>query len=108
VAVRLTLRVEPQDDEARELLEGELTPACAARLVGPTAPNGILMRLFDDSLAGESFPEAPSVIWYCHWHTDGDAAVAILEGSEHWFGDAEPGPTVDVRAWPDAELDDDD
>lgn len=106
---RVILRVTAQDDDARALLDEEATPALAARLAAPCMPECILGRLFEDELASDHFPDAEHVAWFAAWaERDGDTAQLVIEGTDHWWGDAEPGPDGVVGAWPDAVASDED
>lgn len=102
-ATRVTLRVQALNDPARTLIAAPPTPALAARLTAPCLRSGIVTRLFEDGLAGERFPEAPSVVWTCGFEPDGDdTVVLVMEGADVWWSPAEPCPPAEVQAWPDA------
>lgn len=95
-AVRVTFEMAPSDADARALLD-EPSPAFAARLLGPCAPNGILYRLFDEALDGQHFPEAASVVW----HLDAQGEQWTIHGSRHWLGAYEVGQSATMKAGPD-------
>jgi len=102
-ATRVTLAVQALDDGARALILGLPTPALAARLAAPCLRSGIVTRLFDEGLAGTDFPEAPSVVWTSTFQPGpADAVVLVIEGADVWWSPAEPGPAIDISAWPDA------
>lgn len=106
-ATRVTLGVQALNDPARALIAAPPTPALAARLTAPGLRSGIVTRLFEQGLAGERFPEAPSVVWTCTFdRADPDTVVLVMEGSDVWWSPAEPNAPVDVVAWADP-VDDD-
>lgn len=101
VAQRLELRLTARDDAGRALLV-DPTPAVLCRLIAFGTREGLLYRLFDTSLEGESFPEAPHVVWRTTiLERDPDQVRIAVFGSHQWFGPVEAGASWAAETWPD-------
>lgn len=86
-AVRVTLRVAAANESAEEVLSGPLSESFLVRLLADGMDDGaVLHRLFDEQLAGASFPEADSIVWIVHTEAIGDNAVeADVISSGYWL-----------------------
>lgn len=63
-AVRLIVEITGKNQEAKEILASPLHESFVVRLLADGMDDSsILHRLFDEQLAGKSFPEADSIIW---------------------------------------------
>lgn len=94
VARRIQISVTAKDDDGTALLSGPASLALALRWVAPCAPNGILYRLFDESIEGDNFPEASHIAW----EVSKEDGAFYVTGSGHWFSAIDPGQNASVRA----------
>ena len=86
-AACVTLNVVAENDAARALLGPEPSEAFIVRLLADGMDSrAILRRLFDDQLAGTSFPEAPAIAWIVQVEpvADGRATVRVTS-SGYWL-----------------------
>lgn len=102
VAHHLELRLTATDDAGRALLATDPPPAVLCRLVAFGTREGLLYRLFDTSLDGDSFPEAEHVVWRSSVvERNADSIQIALYGSHQWFGPVEAGASWVAETWPD-------
>ena len=103
-AVEVRLEVAADDAEGEGILAEPLHESLVARLLAEgMGPSAMINRLFDDSVAGALFPEAPSIVWIAESER-ADARTLRLRvvGSGRWLDplrDAEP-YTSSARADP--------
>lgn len=100
--VKATLR--PGDAASKVALKealskGPLPEATIVRCIAAASPeNAILNRLFEDQIAGQSFPEAEHLVWHIETDATQTAEVSLSLFSPHRWTDAlEEGQTVDCR-----------
>jgi hypothetical protein len=103
-AVSLGLRIETASRSAGEWLDA--SPPDAGLLMRILAAGmddrAALLRLFDEPLAGDRFPEAAAILW--HVERIGAAPPARdfrLISSHQWFDALGDRKTFTARAWPD-------
>jgi len=86
-AVRVTLQITAANELAQEVLSRPLSESFLVRLVADGMDHGaVLHRLFDEQLAGPSFPEADSIVWVVRTEAiDAHAIKADLISSGYWL-----------------------
>ena len=102
-AVKLTIEITGKNDSAKELLKSDLHESLLVRLLASgMEPEAILHRLFDDQLAGKSFPEASSIVWIVNPQTKHANAVTIeVTSSAHWLDALKDVESFESQAEPD-------
>lgn len=111
--MQLTLRLEGQVAEAGPLLASPPEAAFVTRVLADGMDeNSILERLFDEQLAGRSFPEAEAIIWLAEFSEQSSehngSAVLNVYSSQHWLHDLEDIDEFESNAYNDSEAGDDD
>jgi len=86
-AVRVTLRISAANPAAQQVLSHPLGEAFLVRLLADGMDDGaVLPRLFEEQLAGESFPEAESIVWTIETEAIDDNAIqADIISSGYWL-----------------------
>lgn len=86
-AVRVSLQITAGNGLAEEVLSRPLGESFLVRLLADGMDDGaVLHRLFDEQLAGRSFPEADSIIWVVHTESIGECAVKVdVISSGYWL-----------------------
>lgn len=86
-AVKVSLEVSAINEEAQDLLNGELTEPFLVRLLaGGMDGSAILPRLFEDQLHSTLFPEADNIVWI--WEvttTDTSESKIRIISSAYWL-----------------------
>ena len=103
-ALKLTIEITAKNESAKDLLESDLHESLLVRLLADgMESDAILHRLFDDQLAGKSFPEASSIVWIINPITNsaGSAVIEVIS-SAHWFDALKGVETFQSHAEPDA------
>lgn len=100
-AYRLELRVTAAKPAGRALLD-DPEAALLLRLLGAGMDNhALLHRLFEDELTGESFPNAPNIIWETKVVVDGDDHLITVTSSDYWLDAYNPIEVYQTQAWED-------
>jgi hypothetical protein len=86
-AVRVTLQITAGNELAQEVLSQPLSESFLVRLLADGMDQGaVLHRLFDEQLAGRSFPEADSIVWVVRTEAiDANAVKADIISSGYWL-----------------------
>jgi hypothetical protein len=86
-AVRVTLEITAGNESAEEVLSRPLSESLLVRLLADGMDDSaVLHRLFDEQLAGQSFPEADSIVWTVHTEAIGENVVeADVISSGYWL-----------------------
>lgn len=86
-AVRVALQITATNELAKEVLSQPLSESFLVRLLADGMDEGaVLHRLFDEQLAGRSFPEADSIVWVVEAETVGQGAVEThVISSDYWL-----------------------
>jgi hypothetical protein len=86
-AVRVTLQVTACNEAAEGVLSQPLSESFLVRLLADGMDDSaVLHRLFEEQLAGRSFPEAESIVWTVHTEAIGDNAVEVdVISSGYWM-----------------------
>lgn len=103
-AVQLEVEVEARDDDGEVLLE-EPTEAFLARLLAAGMDeDALLHRLFEEQLAGHSFPEAESILWQFGVSAPQRRVATFWTiGSGYWLNGMKDITTYDAIAYPDTQ-----
>jgi len=107
-AVRATLTVAAENQEAQALLTGPLEESFVVRLLADGLPErAILPRLFEDQLTGTQFPEAASIIWTVTTrpHDEGGVELEIVSAG-YWLDALRETRAYTSSAYPDDVPDD--
>ncbi len=88
-AVRIQLRLTPEQASSLSLLDAAHPEAPMLRLLAQGMPeNALLNRLFSDQLAGDSFPEASQILWrMTTLEKDNSHRMVEVVGSAYWLED---------------------
>ncbi len=110
VLAHLEIDIAARNPESSRVLDDELPPAFLVRLLADGMDeNSSLHRLFADQLAGNSFPEAPHILWRVE-RDDVDSPQEStnlhLYSSWNWFGPLKGLKQFESTAHPDEELSD--
>ena len=86
-AVRVTLQITADNELAEEVLSQSLSESFLVRLLADGMDqDAVLHRLFDEQLAGRSFPEADSIVWVVHTEAiNANAVKAEIVSSGYWL-----------------------
>ena len=86
-AICFDLKLQTSAPEAKAWLTDQIDPALLVRLLAQgMAPQTTLNRLYEDELAGDSFPSAKDILWQVS-KTGADHYSVISSG--HWVGTLE-------------------
>lgn len=105
-AVRVTVRIKASDENGRTILRCSLNESFLVRLLaGGMDEDSVLRRLFDEQLAGDSFPEAESIIWTLRTEsmTDDTCTVEVIS-SGSWLDPLRGTRSFSAHAYPDEEI----
>ncbi len=87
--LQLRLQLIATGSSGRTIISLEPEAAFVARVLADgMSENSILERLFDEQLAGNSFPEAEGMVWqsgFSECSADGKSALLTVYSSEHWL-----------------------
>ena len=85
--MELKLQLQALEPEAVTILSQSPQAAFVTRVLADGMDkSSILERLFDEQLAGQSFPEAQSIIWMSEFsERDQDSALLTVYSSQHWL-----------------------
>lgn len=99
-AVAIDVSLTTRSDTGRAWLEAPTVDAALLLriLAAGMDDRAILRRLFQESLDGPRFPEAPGLLW----HVAREADTFHLLSSHQWFDALEDAGEWTVEAWPDA------
>ncbi|MDH3511752.1 MAG: hypothetical protein OER85_12940 [Gammaproteobacteria bacterium] len=102
-AVRVTLQITAGNESAEEVLSQPLSESFLVRLLADGMDDSAaLHRLFDEQLAGQSFPEADSIVWTVHAEAIGDNVVeAEVISSGYWLDSLRNTRSYDSSAYAD-------
>lgn len=102
-AVRATVKITALHETGREILQCALTESFLVRLLAGGMDQGAtLHRLFDEQLAGDSFPEAEFIIWTLRTESIGeDASKVEMIGSGSWLDPLRNTKSYSAHAAPD-------
>lgn len=86
-AVRVTLELECPDAEAVERLTDDTAPETIVRMLASGMDeDAILIRLFEDQLSDQKFPEARSIIWDLEVDRTGEHTATLqIISSGYWL-----------------------
>ena len=86
-AVCVSLQITAGNELAEEVLSQPLSESFLVRLLADGMDQGaVLHRLFDEQLAGQSFPEADSIVWIVRTEAiDANAVKAEIISSGYWL-----------------------
>ena len=95
-AVQVTLSVTATNEDAESLIVRPLTESLVVRLLADGMDrSAVLHRLFDEQLAGRTFPEAESIVWTVTCRATGPHAAEVdVISSGYWLD-----PLRGVRAF---------
>ncbi|MGB5448786.1 MAG: hypothetical protein WBM80_07665 [Woeseiaceae bacterium] len=105
-AVRATVRIRALHEAGRKILQCALNESFLIRLLAAGMDdNATLRRLFDEQLAGNSFPEAEFIIWTFRTEsmTDDTCTVEVIS-SGSWLDPLRSTRSYSAHAYPDAEI----
>lgn len=106
-AVRATVRIRALHEGGRKMLQCALNESFLVRLLAAGMDeNSVLHRLFDEQLAGDSFPEAEAIIWTLRAEssTDDSCTVEVIS-SGSWLDPLRNTKSYSAHAFPDKEID---
>ena len=108
-AVRLRLRIEPQDRQAVAWLQGDPSFGLILRLLASGMPDdAVLKRLYSSELASDTFAEAQGILWRIDVVDPPDAEQAAFEldvyASHQWLATLELREEWEGVGWPDGAL----
>lgn len=105
-AMEIKVSVTPKKESDKKALQ-EMDASFLLRLLAPGLDShALIQRLFDEQLAGTSFPEAEHIIWQKNLsraNLDGSFILSLIS-SKNWFEDFAPAETYACTIWPDAVL----
>lgn len=102
-AVQIKLSVTSGDAAALNSLNDNPDPGLVLRiLVGGMAENAVLRRLYEEQLAGTSFPNARDMIWEMTSLEDGSAVKLDILSSGYWLDPLERVEAYECVAHPDS------
>lgn len=85
-AARVTLTVRALNAAARDTLAEGLHEPLLVRLLADGMPDtAVLRRLFEDPIAGDTFPEAASIVWMFHTTSLEDGVTVQVVSSGYWL-----------------------
>jgi len=102
-AVRVTVKVTALHETSREILQSALNESFLVRLLaGGMDDSAALQRLFDEQLAGDSFPEAELIIWILRIEPAGeDTCIVDVISSGAWLDPLRSTKSYSTQAFPD-------
>lgn len=103
-AVRVRLELRAENEAARSLLAGSPPESWLVRVLADGMDDrSVLRRLFEDQLAGRSFPEADKIVWIVEQtRAEGDVVELALTSSAYWLGPLRETRSFTSDALPDA------
>lgn len=102
-AVRAKLEVVAANAPANEILEHALNESFLVRLLADGVGDGsVLHRLFDEQLAGNTFPEADEIVWIVRTESTAAHTVTIeVISSSYWLDALHETAAYESSAYPD-------
>ncbi|MBM6550149.1 hypothetical protein [Marinomonas ostreistagni] len=102
--VQLVLTVTADDESDMAIFDTSPQSAMVRLLASGQSEDALIHRLYEDQIQGETFPEAPGIVWQLKQVSDDGATRQFtLLGSEFWFGDFEDVSSFEATAHADSE-----
>lgn len=104
IGAEVLLHVTAKNTDAKLCLPQAVNESFLVRLLADGMPSSsILHRLFDDQLAGDSLPEASSIVWSANVTAETSDSVTLnVLSSHHWLGDISEADTYESSAYADS------
>lgn len=101
--VALELTVSAANDEDMEIFDTSPQSAMVRLLANGQSEDALIHRLYEDQIQGDTFEEAPGIIWQLQQIADnGSSRQFNLMSSEFWFGSFEDVETFEATSHADS------